>query len=80
MVYKDQNSPIYSAFSTLCIDTIEKKIYRVSFGPYLRHDKSNSLSDRTMVVSTQQKAQTARKTAFLCDGNSIPEPTRHLTI
>ena len=49
MVYKDQNSPIYSAFSTLCIDTIEKKIYRVSFGPYLRHDKSNSLSDRTMV-------------------------------
>jgi hypothetical protein len=49
MVYKDQNSPIYSAFSTLCIDTIEKKIYRVSFGPYLRHDKSNSLSDRTTV-------------------------------
>ena len=49
MVYKDQNSPVYSAFSTLCIDTIEKKIYRVSFGPYLRHDKSNSLSDRTMV-------------------------------
>ena len=49
MVYKDQNSPIYSAFSTLCIDTIEKKIYRVAFGPYLRHDKSNSLSDRTMV-------------------------------
>ena len=50
MVYKDQNSPIYSAFSTLCIDTLEKKIYRVSFGPYLRHDKCNSLSDRTMVV------------------------------
>lgn len=49
MVYKDQNSPVYSAFSTLCIDTIEKKIYRVSFGQYLRHDKSNSLSDRTMV-------------------------------
>ena len=49
MVYKDQNTPVYSAFSTLCIDTIEKKIYRVSFGPYLRHDKSNSLSDRTMV-------------------------------
>ena len=49
MVYKDQNSPIYSAFSTLCIDTIEQKIYRVSIGPYLRHDKSNSLSDRTMV-------------------------------
>ena len=49
MVYKDQNSPIYSAFSTLCIDTHEKKIYRVAFGPYLRHDKSNSLSDRTMV-------------------------------
>ena len=49
MVYKDQNSPVYSAFSTLCIDTLEKKIYRVSFGPYLRHDKSNSLSDRTMV-------------------------------
>mgnify|MGYP003305953319 FL=1 len=51
MVYKDQNSPIYSAFSTLCIDTHEKKIYRVAFGPYLRHDKSNSLSDRTMVFS-----------------------------
>ena len=51
MVYKDQNSPVYSAFSTLCIDTIEKKIYRVSFGPYLRHDKSNSLSDRTMVFN-----------------------------
>ena len=49
MVYKDQNSPVYSAFSTLCIDTHEKKIYRVAFGPYLRHDKSNSLSDRTMV-------------------------------
>ena len=49
MVYKDQNTPVYSAFSTLCIDTIEKKIYRVSFGPYLRHDKSNSLSDRTKV-------------------------------
>ena len=48
-VYKDQNSPIYSAFSTLCIDTIEKKIYRISFGPYLRYDKSNSLADRTMV-------------------------------
>ena len=51
MVYKDQNSPVYSAFSTLCIDTHEKKIYRVAFGPYLRHDKSNSLSDRTMVFS-----------------------------
>ena len=49
MVYKDQNTPVYSAFSTLCIDTHEKKIYRVAFGPYLRHDKSNSLSDRTMV-------------------------------
>ena len=49
MVYKDQNSPVYSAFSTLCIDTHEKKIYRVAFGPYLRHDKSNSLSDRNMV-------------------------------
>ena len=49
MVYKDQNNPIYSAFSTLCIDTIEKKIYRISFGPYLRYDKSNSLADRTMV-------------------------------
>ena len=49
MVYKDQNTPVYSAFSTLCIDTLEKKIYRVSFGPYLRNDKSNSLSDRTMV-------------------------------
>ena len=51
MVYKDQNSPINSAYSTLCIDTLEKKIYRVAFGPYLRHDKSNSLSDRTMVFS-----------------------------
>ena len=51
MVYKDQNSPIYSAFSTLCIDTIEKKIYRISFGPYLRYDKSNSLADRTMVFN-----------------------------
>ena len=49
MVYKDQNHPIYSAFSLLCIDTIEKKIYRVSFGPFLRYDKSNSLEDRTMV-------------------------------
>ena len=49
MVYKDQNNPIYSAFSTLCIDTIEKKIYRVSFGPFLRYDKTNSLADRTMV-------------------------------
>ena len=49
MVYKDQNTPVYSAFSTLCIDTHEKKIYRVAFGPYLRHDKSNSLSDRTTV-------------------------------
>ena len=49
MVYKDQNTPVYSAFSTLCIDTHEKKIYRVAFGPYLRHDKSNSLQDRTMV-------------------------------
>ena len=49
MVYKNQNSPIYSAFSTLCIDTIEKKIYRISYGPYLRYDKSNSLADRTMV-------------------------------
>ena len=48
-VYKDQDSPIYSAFSTLCIDTNEKKIYRIAFGPYLRYDKSNSLSDRTMV-------------------------------
>ena len=51
MVYKDQNTPIYSAFSTLCIDTIEKKIYRISFGPYLRYDKSNSLTDRTMVFN-----------------------------
>ncbi|MBQ7350418.1 MAG: hypothetical protein IJW56_06020, partial [Bacteroides sp.] len=51
MVYKDQDSPIYSAFSTLCIDTIEKKIYRISFGPFLRYDKSNSLSDRTMVFN-----------------------------
>ena len=51
MVYKDQNTPVYSAFSTLCIDTIEKKIYRISFGPYLRYDKSNSLSDRTMVFN-----------------------------
>ena len=49
MVYKDQNNPVYSAFSLLCIDTIEKKIYRVAFGPYLRYDKSNSLEDRTMV-------------------------------
>ena len=51
MVYKNQNSPIYSAFSTLCIDTIEKKIYRISYGPYLRYDKSNSLADRTMVFN-----------------------------
>ena len=51
MVYKDQDNPIYSAFSVLCIDTIEKKIYRISFGPFLRHDKSNSLSDRTMVFN-----------------------------
>jgi len=51
MVYKDQDSPIYSAFSTLCIDTIEKKIYRISFGPFLRYDKSNSLSDRTIVFN-----------------------------
>lgn len=49
MVYKDQNTPIYSAFSALCIDTIEKKIYRISYGPYLRYDKSNSLAERTMV-------------------------------
>ena len=50
-VYKDQDNPIYSAFSTLCIDTLEKKIYRISFGPFLRYDKSNSLSDRTMVFN-----------------------------
>ena len=48
MVYKDQNNPIYAAFSVLCIDTIEKKIYRVSYGPFLRYDHSNSLADRTM--------------------------------
>ena len=51
MVYKDHSSPIYSAFSTLCIDTIEKRIYRISFGPFLRYDRSNSFADRTMVFN-----------------------------
>ena len=47
---KEKNAVILAHYySLLCIDTIEKKIYRVAFGPYLRYDKSNALEDRTMV-------------------------------
>lgn len=51
MVYKAGYNPDYISFSALNIDTIEKKIYRTSYGAFLRYDKSNSMADRTTVFS-----------------------------
>lgn len=51
MVYKEGYNPDYISFSALNIDTIEKKIYRTSYGIFLRYDKSNSMTDRTTVFS-----------------------------
>ena len=49
MVYKEGYNPDYISFSALSIDTIEKRIYRTSYGAFLRYDKSNSIANRTMV-------------------------------
>ena len=49
MVHKVSNNPDYISFSALSIDTIEKRIYRTSYGLFLRYDGSNSQADRTTV-------------------------------
>ena len=49
MVYKESYNHDYISFSALSIDTIEKRIYRTSYGAFLRYDKSNSIANRTMV-------------------------------
>lgn len=49
MVHKVGYDPNYISFSVLSIDTIEKRIYRTSYGSFLRYDKSNSAADRTVV-------------------------------
>lgn len=41
-IHVTPNSPHQIAFSALMIDTVEKAIYRVSYGAYLNYDKSNS--------------------------------------
>lgn len=49
MVHKVAYNPDYISFSALSIDTIEKRIYRTSYGLFLRYDGSNSQADRTTV-------------------------------
>ena len=49
MVHKVSYNPDYISFSALSIDTIEKRIYRTSYGLFLRYDGSNSQADRTTV-------------------------------
>lgn len=49
MVHKVSYNPDYISFSVLSVDTLEKKIYRTSYGLFLRYDGSNSQADRTTV-------------------------------
>lgn len=55
MVHKVGYDPNYISFSVLNIDTIEKRIYRTSYGSFLRYDKSNSVIDRTTVFDYNLK-------------------------
>lgn len=46
-VYRMAGTPNEIEFSALEIDTIEKAIYRVNYGAYLKYDGSNNVTNRT---------------------------------
>lgn len=50
-VYRETGTINEIEFSALEIDTIEKMIYRVSYGAYLKYDKTNNIADRTKKIS-----------------------------
>jgi len=50
-VYRDPGTINEIEFSAIEIDTIEKTIYRVSYGAFLKYDKTNNISERTKKIS-----------------------------
>lgn len=53
-VYREPGTINEIEFSALEIDTVEKTIYRVSYGAFLKYDKTNLNSDRTKKIPYRQ--------------------------
>lgn len=54
-VYRNKGTINEIEFSALEIDTIEKTIYRVSYGAYLKYDGSNNVTNRTTIFNYRKQ-------------------------
>lgn len=54
-VYRNSGTINEIEFSALEIDTIEKTIYRVSYGAYLKYDGSNNVTNRTTIFNYRKQ-------------------------
>ena len=54
-VYRNTGTINEIEFSALEIDTIEKTIYRVSYGAYLKYDGSNNVTNRTTIFNYRKQ-------------------------